>query len=145
MRIEHNIDRAGVLILKQNFLPSLTAIRGAKNAALGVGSKGVPEGRNQNDVRIAPVDDDRSDVAGVLEADVPPRPTRVGRFVHAVTVGNVSAQAGLTAACVKNVGIGVGHRNGSDGRDALVIEHRSPTEATVGTLENSASDGAPAI
>src|ERR1019366_10543052 len=100
-------------------------------AALGVRTKGVSKGGDERDVGIARVDDDRTDVARVLEADIRPGAAGVGRFVHAVTVRDVAAKAGFAAARVQYVGIGVRHRDGADRRDALVVEHRRPTESAV--------------
>ena len=105
----------------------------------------MSEGRDQHDVGIARVDDDRSDVARVFQSDIVPGPAGVGRFVNAVAVRDVAAQTGFAAARIKNVGVGVGHRDGADRRDALVIERRSPSQAAVGALENSSGNRAEVI
>ena len=105
----------------------------------------MSERRDQNDVRIARIDDDRADMARVLQADVCPRLSGIGGLVHAVTVGDVAAKAGFTAAGVKNVVVGVGQRNRADRGDALVIEGGRPGHAAVGALEDATRDRAEII
>src|ERR1035441_10366347 len=145
MRITHHSNRAGAVVLEQNFLPGLAAIGSAKDAALGVRTKCVSEGGDKSDVRIARVDDDRTDVARVLEADIRPGAAGVGGFVNSITVRDIAAKAGFAASRVQYVGIGVRHRDGADRRDALVVEYRRPTESAVGALKNASGDGAEII
>src|SRR5437588_430444 len=73
VRIEADIDRAGLLVLVEDLAPGLAAVGGAEHPALGVGAEGMAEGRDQNDSGIRRVDDQRADLAGVPEADVAPR------------------------------------------------------------------------
>src|SRR5664279_857408 len=101
MRIEYNIDRAGIFVLEQNFLPGLAAVGGAEDAALRVRPPCVSQSCDENDVGVAWVDDDRSDVARVFQPNVCPRPAGIGRFVHAVPVGNIAAKAGFATTCIE--------------------------------------------
>src|ERR1051326_9139868 len=50
MRIENDVDAAGVFIFAQNFRPGFSAIRGAINAALLVWTKGVTDSGDQYNV-----------------------------------------------------------------------------------------------
>src|SRR5579864_1357862 len=73
VRIEGNVYSAGVLILVENFLPGLSSIGCAENAALRVGSKGMPQRRHEGNVGIRGIDDHLADRARITQANVLPR------------------------------------------------------------------------
>src|SRR5512132_2769459 len=89
--VEDDVDGARVLVLVENLLPRLAAVGGAEDAAFRVRAEGVADRRDQHDVRITRVDDDRADLARVLQPDVVPGLAAVGRFIYAVAVGVVAA------------------------------------------------------
>src|SRR3989441_11976954 len=97
VRIEADIDRAGLLVLVEDLAPGLAAVGGAEHAALGVGAEGMAEGRDENDIGILRVDDQRADLAGVPEAGVAPGPAAADRLVDAIAVRHVAARGRLPA------------------------------------------------
>src|SRR5207245_2254853 len=111
--------------------PGLAAVPRPEDATLWVRAVGVAESRNENDVRIRGVNNERADVARIFQADVGPRFAGVGGFINAVAERNVAADAGFAGADVNDIGIGIGNVNGADGRDGLLIEERIPTVAAV--------------
>ena len=95
VRIEGHVDRAGLLVLIEDPGPGLAAIGGAVHAAFGVWTEGMPEGCHQHDVRVGRVDDQRANLAAVLEPDIAPGLAAVDRLVDAVAVGHVPAGRGF--------------------------------------------------
>ena len=92
VRIENNIDRAGVFVLAQDLGPRLAAIGRAENSAIGIRPIGVPDGSHENDVRIIRMDDERADMASIFQADVVPIAAAIDGLINAIAVGDVAAQ-----------------------------------------------------
>ena len=105
MRIHHDVHRAGLGTARQHLLPSDAAVHGAINAALFVGRELMAQGRDEHDVRIARIHDDRTDLLRLFQAHVLPGATRVGRFINAVAGGRVAADASFAHARVDHVGV----------------------------------------
>src|SRR6516165_1665659 len=141
MRIETDIDRTGVLILVEHLGPGLAAIGSAKYAALGIWSEGVAQCRDQHDVRIVRVDDQRPDLPRVPEADVAPGFTPIDRLVDAVSVSHVSAWSGFTGAHIDDGVIGRCDRNGAHRGDRRAVGQHLPGATAVGGLPHSARYG----
>src|ERR1700688_853239 len=93
----------------------------------------MAESADDHDIGVVRIDDNGTNVAGLLEPDVHPRRTCVSRFVHAVT------ERLLAGSDVNNVGIGGRESHGTDGRDMLIIEGGIPNAAAIGRLPYSAS------
>src|SRR5580765_7850645 len=64
-RIESDVNRAGLGILVQDFLPSLAAVASAKDSALFIVGEGMSQSRNEGNVRILRVHDQAADRLGV--------------------------------------------------------------------------------
>src|ERR1019366_1554721 len=77
-RIEYHINRAGIVVLIQDLLPGFAAVRGAENTPFRIRAPRMPQGCDQNKVRIARIDDDGADVARVFQAQVLPGQASVG-------------------------------------------------------------------
>ena len=137
-RIDHDFDRADVLILVEHFLPALAAVRRAEHAALGVRRVQMPDRRDEHDVRILRIDGDLADVLRVVEADVRPRLSGVGGLVHAVAVAHRVAQRRFAAADVHRVRRGRRDRDRADRRHGLRVEHRRPHAPRVDRLPHAA-------
>src|SRR6266581_9728758 len=60
--LERNVNRAGVLVMEENFLPVRPAVFGAKDAALLVRAIRVSQHRHKNSVRIARINDNSSNL-----------------------------------------------------------------------------------
>src|SRR6266849_9834337 len=65
-RFECQIDRAGVFVVKENFLPALSTIFRTEDAALLVRPVSMTQRRHKNLIRIARVHDDPPNLPRVL-------------------------------------------------------------------------------
>ena len=140
LRVEDDVNAAGLVIDEQNFLPGGAAVGGAINAALGAGCVHMSQGRDVDDVRVRGVNDDGADLPRIRQADMGPVLPAVHRLPHAVAVGNVAADAGLAGADVERVVVGVGDRDGADRGERLFIGERLPGRARVVGLPHAAGD-----
>src|SRR5207247_5163306 len=104
--IHAQVDRSGAVVDEQNALPALSAVARAEHPALVVGSEGVSEGRDVDDLRVARIDAHAPDLARVLEPDVLPRAARVHRLVDPVAVRDVAADARLAHPDLEHVRLG---------------------------------------
>ncbi len=66
----------------------------------------MTECRHQNDVRISWVNDERADLAGVLQADILPSFPAIDRFEDSRSVRRVTADGRLPGAGVDHIVIG---------------------------------------
>src|SRR5436853_3078473 len=140
VRIEADIDRAGLLVLVEDLAPGLAAVRAADHAALAGGAEGMAEGRDASDIGILRVDDQRADLAGVPEADVAPGPAAVDRLVDAIAVRHVAARGRLPGADIDDVRIGGRDGERAHGRDRCSVGQRPPRGAPVRRLPDSPRD-----
>ena len=76
--IEYHINGAGIVVLIQDLLPGFATVGRAENTPLCIRAPRVSQGRDQNDVRIARVNDDGADVARVFQTYVLPGQASVG-------------------------------------------------------------------
>ena len=140
MRIENDIDRAGVLILAQHLLPGRATIGRAIDSALLVRPKSVSDRGDENDVWIFRVNDDRSDMAAVLQTDMAPVSSSIDRLINAVAVGDVSAQGRFARADIDDIVIARCDRDRADRRGRmLLVEHRLPVRAAIARFPHAAS------
>src|SRR5580698_5690289 len=102
----------------------------------------MTERADVHDVGIMRINDNAADLARVLQSDVCPGFAGVGRFVDAVAGAESGANVRLTGANVENVGIGWRDFDGANRRDGLAIENRSPSDAGIDRLPDSAIDSA---
>src|SRR6185295_14756931 len=102
------------LVHEESLLPGLAAIRGAEDAALGVGAEEVTLGGDQHDVGVARIDPHAADVAAVGEAAVLPCLAAVGGAIDAVAGGDVPAGGDLAGADVENGRIAGRDSQGAD-------------------------------
>ena len=123
--VQGQVRRAGVLAAKQDFLPGVSSVPGAKYAPLLVGAVGVSQGRHVHQVRVGGVYPHPGDVPGSGKAHVGPGLAAVSGPVHPVPIGHVPADAGLPHAGVNHVGVGWGDGDGA---------HRGGFEVTIGNV-----------
>ena len=106
----------------------------------------MAERRHVDDVGIGRVDANLRDRLRVGEADVRPRLAGVDRFVDAVALHDVAADARLPHSNEDDVRVCFGNGDGADRRALeLPVRHRIPGLSTVGRLPESATDGAEVI
>ena len=72
MRIENNIDAAGVFVFGQNFRPGFAAVTRAKDAALLIRAERVPQRRYHNYVLISRIDNQRADLPRIFQPNILP-------------------------------------------------------------------------
>src|SRR5262249_24233291 len=94
LRVHREVDGAGPVADLQHLLPRPAAVLRPVDATLRVRPEDVAEDGEEGDVRIAGVNRDAADEAGLLEADLRPRLAGVDRLVGAVAVGDVAARVG---------------------------------------------------
>src|SRR6185503_2513257 len=122
---------------------ALAAILGAIDAALAVRPEDVAQHGGIDQVGIGRMNANTPDKLAVPESDVAPGAAGVGRFVHAVAVGDVEADRGLAGAGVDHVGIGRRHCDRADRRAAHeTVRHAAPEHAAVDRLPDAAGAGA---
>src|SRR5205823_5556406 len=132
------VDRAGVLVGPEDFLPRRAAVARAEHAALRVRAVRMAERCGVDDVRVGRMHDHAADLLRIVEADVRPRLPAVGRLVHAVALGDVGAHVGLAAADVNHLRIRRRHGQRADRADRLPVEDRLPRAAGVDRLPHPA-------
>src|SRR5579864_4325190 len=96
--------------------------------------------RHKDYVRIVGVDDDRADMLRVLQPEVLPRESTVGGFVHAITVGDVAANASLARADIDHIVIRARDIERADGTDRILVKEGLPVIAAIGRLPHSTSN-----
>src|SRR5207302_5048438 len=127
LRIEDHVDGAGAIVKIENLLPGLAAVARAKNPAIRVGAVGVAERGDKYNIGIRRMNNDRTDVPGVFQADVSPGLPGVGGFVDTVSERDVAADAGFAGADIDDVVIRIRHVDVADGSDALIMQQRVRT------------------
>src|SRR5207253_3021333 len=113
--------------------------------AIGVGAVGVAERGDKYNIGIRRMNNDRTDVPGVFQADVSPGLPGVGGFVDTVSERDVAADAGFAGADIDDVGIRIRHGDGADGRDGLLIEERIPADAAIGGFPDASAGRAKVV
>ena len=139
-RVDANL-RDRLRIGEADVRPRLAAVGRLEHAAFIVGRRRMAERRNVDDVGVGRVDANLRDRLGIGEARVRPRLAGVDRFVDAVALHDVAADARLAHTDEHDVGIALGDRDGADRRAFdLAVGHRIPRLAAVGRLPQSAAD-----
>ena len=136
--IENHVDGAGLVVLIEHFLPGGAAVGGAKDAALFVETVGVAKRGHKDDVRVFRIHDHRADVPRVFQPDVFPGLSTVERLVYPIAVGDVAANAGLTAAGVDDVVVRRRHGDTADRGDVFFVENGLPIRPGVGGSPDAA-------
>jgi len=136
-QVDVHVRAARVLVDEEHVLPRLSAVGGAEDAALPVGSPFVAHGADQRDVGVARIDDDALDALAVVEAEVGPRGAAVGGTVHPVAVRHRVARVGLAGTEPEDVVVRGGKRQGADRIRVLVVPLVLEGHAAVGGLPDA--------
>src|SRR6266568_1841933 len=89
-------------------------------------------------IRIPRVDNNRTDLLPVAEAQVLPRFAAVDRFVKAIAGGQIGPLQAFATADINDPGIGGCDRERADRSGWLIVEDRNPCAAIVVSLPHSA-------
>src|SRR5262249_11900666 len=95
LRVDCDVDEAGVLVEELDLLPGLAAVRGLVDTALLVRPPETSQGGNVDGVWVLRVNDDAADVVRFLQAHVLPGFAAVGGLVDAVAPGDAVARVRL--------------------------------------------------
>ena len=118
--------------------PGLAAVRGLVEAALAARRPERPLGRDEDDVRIARVDQDPADVLGLREPHVRPGLAAVRAPVDAVAEADVAPADVLARAHPDGLRVRRVERDAADRVRRLGVEHRRPGRAGVLRLPDAA-------
>ena len=138
MGIKDHINRAGFVVLVENFLPGSAAIGRPENAAFLVRTIRMSQRGDKSNVRILWMDNHRANVPRVFQSDVLPGPAAVERFVDAIAVRNIAANARLARANINNVVVRRRNLNRANRGDGFLIKNRRPVRARVSRFPNPA-------
>ena len=145
MRVERDVYAAGILVLVQDSLPSLTAIGRAEDAPFGIRTVGMTKCSHQNNVCILGIDNDSADSAAVVKPDVLPGLAAIDGLVNSIAMRNIAADASLSCAYVNNVWVRWRDGDAADGGGSLLVKHRSPGDRAIGGLPDAAARRAEVI
>ena len=137
--LERQINRACVFVMKQNFLPTLSAIFRAEHPSLLVRPVRMPQRGDENLVYVSRVHDDSPNLPRIFEPNVRPRFAAVRGLVHSIPVGNRRAHVRLAGAHVNHVRIRWHHRDCSNRSNRLRIENRLPRPPRIIRFPNAAA------
>src|SRR6185295_8106845 len=98
--LEGEVDGAGVLVLEEHLLPMRAAVARPEDAALGVGTVGVAESGDVDEIGVRRVDEDAADLLAVAQADVRPGLAAVRGLIDAIPLRDVGAHVRLAGADV---------------------------------------------
>src|SRR5664279_2536748 len=85
--------------------PGVSAVDRLVNPALVVGAIGVPQHSDVDSVRVVRIDDDATDLAGIMQADIFPGRAAVQRLVYSVARGEIGAYVRLAGARIHDIRI----------------------------------------
>jgi hypothetical protein len=97
---------------------------------------------NVDDIGVAGVDDDATDLPRVMQANVLPSLTTVTRLVNAITRAKTGANVRFSGSRVQDVWIRRSNFQRSDRGDRLPVEHRLPGQTGINGLPDAAIDRA---
>ena len=139
VRVDGEIDRAGVLALEQHAVPGLAAVPRPVDSPLVVRPEDVAQCRHVDEVGVVRMHADAADVPRVAEPQVTPGLAAVGRPVDAVAVRQVAPDGGLARTDVQHIRVGVGYREGAHrGGVEEAVGHVLPVRARVVGLPHAA-------
>ena len=99
----------------------------------------MTERRDKNDIGIARIHDDFADGTRILQANALPGFSRVHRLPDAITLRDVSANAGFTSTYINDIRIGHGDRDTADRRSSILVKNRRPSIRAVAGFPDAAT------
>src|SRR6266480_5067273 len=82
VRVEDNMDAAGIFVFRQDFRPGLATVTRAKNPALLVLTEGLAQRRHEHNVGILGMNNERADLAAIFQSNILPSPSGIDRFIN---------------------------------------------------------------
>ena len=136
-QVDVDVRAPRVLVDEQHVVPRLATVGRAEDAALPVGPPLVAHGADQCHVGVAWVHHDALDALAVIEAEVGPGGTAVGRAVHAVAVRDRVARVALAGTEPDDVVVGGGQRQRAHRVGVLVVPLVLECHTAVGGLPDA--------
>src|SRR5882724_9913713 len=131
MRVEHDIDPAGIFVFRENLRPRFATVARPENSTFRIWAEGVTKGGHEYYVWIIWMNDERADLAGVAQPDIFPVLSGIDRFVNPRAISGITANGGFAGANINGIVVGGRHREGADRRNVLLIKERRPIRAAV--------------
>src|SRR5262245_46411894 len=100
--VELNLDRAGIRIYVEHFLPLLPAVGGAEHAALFIRPVRMSEARNEYEVGVGWMHDDSPDLLYAREAGLRPCFAAVCGFENTIADTEIGAMQALASADINH-------------------------------------------
>ncbi len=138
VRIEHDIDRAGVFVFPQHLAPCFATVCGSKDSAFLVRTERVPERGYKHHIFISRIDNQRADVPCIFQADVVPGLAGIDRLENPSAVRGIAADRRFAGADVNHIVIGRRNGDRADRGDRLLVEQRNPIRAAIGSFPHAA-------
>src|SRR5580658_7632367 len=124
----------------ENVRPLHAGIGRFVDPTLGIRRIGMAEGANVNDVRVVGIDHDSADLSRIVEADMSPGRSSVGRFVHAIAGSQIFANGAFTRSRINDVGIRWSYHDRADRRYRLAVKNRLPGQSSIDRLPDSTAN-----
>ena len=140
--LERQINRAGGIALTKHALPMRATIARTKHAAFGIRPVRMAKRSHEYGICIMRIDDNLADLLAVGQTNFRPGFSGIAGTIHAITLSDVGAHVGLTAADVNYFRIGRCNRQRANRTDRLLVENRLPGAASIECFPDAAIDGA---
>ncbi|MXV95241.1 MAG: hypothetical protein F4Z92_05090 [Gemmatimonadetes bacterium] len=127
-----------MLVDLEDVLPGLTAVLCAEDASLLIRAPEITHRRHVDDVRVAGVDEDATDVPGGVETHVAPGVPRIRGLVDAVAPAGRLPVLRLPGADPDQVWVRLVEGDVADGAGGLVVKEGYPGGAVVLRLPDAA-------
>src|SRR5579859_4374171 len=138
-RLECEVNRAGVLIMEQHFLPVSASIFRTKDAALLVRSISVTQCGHEDAVCVMRIHQDPSDLARIAQSNLLPGFSRLRGLVHPISNGNGRTHVRFPGTYINDVGVRWRRSNRSNRGNRLRVKNRLPCAACVVRFPNAAA------
>src|ERR1700733_148356 len=136
--IDLHIRPAGVVVDEENLLEGLSAIGGAKDAALFIRSIWMSSDRDIHAVGILRIDCNLANGLSVAQPQMRPALAAVSRFIDAIAGRQIGPRQPLTARNIHYIWIGLRHGNRSDRARRLRIPQALPGSSGVRCFPDTA-------
>ena len=139
-RSHRQIAHPNLRPLIERMRPCLAAISRLEHAPLRIRPIRVPQCSDIDDVRVLRIDHDPADLSRFTQPDVRPRLSAVDGLVDPVSRCQIAANVRLACARVNDQRIRRSHRQRSNRRHRLTVEHRNPCQTRICRLPDAAVD-----
>src|SRR6185312_7558866 len=137
-RIDRDLDRPGVLIFVEHFVPVFAAIRASEYAAFRIRSVRMTEHGDKDAVRIFRIHRQPAHLLSLRQPDVHPCLAGVGGPVYAVSYGKVRPLDPFAACHIDNIRIGRRYFHVADRAGGLRVKNGIPGPAEISRFPNAA-------